>query len=64
VHSRWCQAIADVSVSDATWSMTTRRRSVSEPAAVQDGRSSGSSVSGAPFSTAYTSSVSSSRSSS
>jgi hypothetical protein len=35
----WCQALAEVSVRDATWSITTRRRSLSVAAKSQDRRS-------------------------
>lgn len=57
-HRRRCQTMADRSVREATWSMTTRRRADSgstgpsgraASAASHDGRSTGSSVAGAPW---------------
>src|SRR5215470_9426512 len=51
-HRRRCQALADVSVSEAIWSTTTRRRAASVPAVSQPGRKTGSRVAGAPASTA------------
>ena len=49
-------------MSDATWSMMTRRRASSLAASFQDGRNTASSVDGAPRSMASASSVISSRS--
>ena len=48
-HRRACHVTADVSVSVATWSTTTRSRPVSFLAASYPGRSAGSRVSGAPI---------------
>lgn len=59
---RRCQAMAEVSVRQAIWSITTRRACSSPTAVSQDGRSIGSSVPGAPCSTAAASSAISSRS--
>ena len=61
VHSRLCQATADGSVSEATWSMTTRSRAASSAAACHIGANTGSSSSGARSSSAATSSASISR---
>ena len=60
--SRWCQATAEVSVSDAIWSMTTRSRARSSCADSNSGRNIRSSVTGAPASTASASSAITSRS--
>src|SRR4051794_32965570 len=53
---RSCQTSADGSVSDATWSMTTRRRPASAVAASYAGANAGANVPGAPAATAATSS--------
>ena len=54
--------MAEVSVSEAIWSITTRRRAAAEDAVSQAGRNTGSSVCGAPIWTVAASSAMSSRS--
>src|SRR4051794_36184548 len=60
-HHRKNQVAADVSVSDATWSMTTRSRAASSPADDHASRSHGSKASGARSATTCTNRVSCSR---
>src|SRR3954451_418695 len=60
-HHRRNQVAADVSVSDATWSMTTRSRAASSPADAHASRSHGSNASGARSATTCTNRVSCSR---
>src|SRR5690606_29148109 len=56
-----CQATAEVSVSEAIWSMTTRSRAASSGASSKAGRKAGSSVAGASRMMREASSVMSSR---